>query len=170
MPVVPLLPKGIERMVWHAKQGHAIVLVIGTLEPLAHGAAQGIEEKLAAQGIFVAIRVCATPLEEAGGRWTGQVVGEAMFGEAKARAVKKLAEEMRLDLAHCWAYGNSENDQWMLASVGRPAAVNPSKKLAVVARKQDWPTLRWNEAKRINAENAPTFSGRRADEEGKQAG
>ena len=60
--------EGVERVVWHAKQGHAIVIVSGTLEPLANAAACALEAELAARGIAARIRVCATRLEEFDGR------------------------------------------------------------------------------------------------------
>jgi HAD superfamily hydrolase (TIGR01490 family) len=135
--------QAIERVEWHAKQRHEIVLMSGTLEPLARGAARALEAELAARGIMVTIPVFATRLEELDGRWTGRVLGEAMFGEAKARATKRLAEEKRLDLRRCYAYGDSLNDRWLLAAVGRPAAVNPSKDLAGIARMHGWPVLDW---------------------------
>jgi len=132
---------------WHAKQGHEIVLISGTLEPLARGAARAMEAELAARGIAVTIRVIATRLEERDGKFTGKVLGEAMFGKAKARAAKRLAEEMQLDLGRCYAYGDSLNDRWLIATVGRPAAVNPSNELGRIAKKNGWLTIQWNQEK-----------------------
>ena len=143
LPVPTFFARAIERVAWHAKQGHEIVLISGTLEPLAREAARALETELAARGIKVTIRVMATRLEEMDGRWTGRVLGEAMFGEAKARAAKRLAKEMRLDLGRCYAYGDSLNDRWLMAAVERPAAVNPSKDLADMARTRGWPVLNW---------------------------
>jgi len=143
LPVPAFFAQAIERVAWHAKQGHEIVMISGTLEPLARGAARAMETELAVRGITVTIRVFATRLEEMDGRWTGRVLGEAMFGEAKARAAKRLAEEMRLDLGRCYAYGDSLNDRWLMAAVGRPAAVNSSKDLADMARTRGWPVLNW---------------------------
>ena len=144
-PVPPFFPEAIERVARHAKQGHAIVLVSGTLEPLANAAARALEVELTARDIAAKIRICATRLEENGGKWTGRILDEAMFGEAKARAVRKVAQELKLDLSHCWAYGDSANDRWMLAAVGNPAAVNPSRKLARIARRRGWFMARWKE-------------------------
>jgi phosphoserine phosphatase len=144
-PVPRFFAQGLERMAWHARHGHAIVIVSGTLEQLAKTAASALEAELAARGIAPRIRVCATRLEEFQGRWTGRILGEAMFGKAKARALQKLAQEMHLDLTQCWAYGDSPQDRWMLAAVGNPAAVNPTPQLARIARKQDWPIWRWTE-------------------------
>lgn len=149
LPVPTFFAQAIERVAWHAKQGHAIVLLSGTLEPLAQQASRAIEAALAARGIVVAIHVCATRLEEKDARWTGQILGQAMFGEAKARAVKRLAGEMQLDLAHCYAYGDSADDRWLLAAVGWPAAVNSSRELARIARMRGWPILRWEPEKKV---------------------
>jgi len=143
LPVPAFFAQAIERVAWHAKQGHEIVLISGTLEPLARGAARAMETELAVRTITVTIRVFATRLEEMDEWWTGRVLAEAMFGEAKARAAKRLAEEMRLDLGRCYAYGDSLNDRWLMAAVGRPAAVNPSKDLADMARTHGWPVLNW---------------------------
>jgi HAD superfamily hydrolase (TIGR01490 family) len=140
-----LFGEGINRIAWHARQGHAIVLVSGTLQPLAEEVARSLEALLFEERISCVIRVCATRLEEAEGRWTGRIVGEAMNGEAKARALKAIALELKLDLdlAGCYAYGDSADDQWMLAAVGRPVAVNPRDGLAWLARMRGWPMLHW---------------------------
>jgi len=149
LPVPTFFAQAIERVSWHAKQGHEIVLLSGTLEPLAREAAGTVEAKLAARGIAVTIRAIATRLEERDGRWTGRVLGEAMFGEAKARAAKRLAEEIRLDLRRCYAYGDSLNDRWLMEVVGRPAEVNPSKDLVRIARTRGWPILSWKEKENL---------------------
>ncbi len=143
LPVPAFFAQAIERVVWHGKQGHEMVLISGTLEPLARAAARAMEAELAARGIAATIRVVATRLEEIDGRWTGRVLDEAMFGEAKAFAAMQLAGEMRFDLRRCYAYGDSLNDWWLLAAVGRPRAVNPSKDLVNIARTRGWPVLNW---------------------------
>jgi phosphoserine phosphatase len=149
LPVPHFFAEGVERVAWHARQGHAIVLVSGTLEPLASAAALALVLRLAVNGVTSSIGVCATQLEEAGENWTGRVLGEAMFGEAKARAVNKLADEMLLDLSRCYAYGDGTSDRWLLAAVGKPAAVNPSRKLVRIAQKRGWPVLHWGEEKNL---------------------
>jgi len=142
-PAPELFGDGIETMVWHARQGHTIVIVSGTLEPLANEAARAIEDELAARGIFLGIRVCATRLEEMDGRWTGKILGEAVFGKEKLRAARRIAAAMNLDLMQCYAYADSLSDRWLLAAVGRPVAVNPSNDLARLARIRAWPVLHW---------------------------
>jgi HAD superfamily phosphoserine phosphatase-like hydrolase len=149
LPVPTFFAQAIERVAWHARQGHDVVLISGTLEPLAREAARALEVELAAHGTMVTIRVIATRLEEAGGRWTGRILGEAMFGEAKAHAARGLALEMRLDLERCFAYGDSLNDRLLMMAVGRPTAVNPSNDLRSTALSRGWPILNWTERERI---------------------
>ena len=149
LPVPRFFAQAIERVAWHARQGHETVLLSGTLEPLARAAAEAMAVGLGLLGVTVKTRVCATRLEGIDGKWTGRILGEAMFGEAKARAVRQLAEEMRLDLEHCYAYGDSSNDRWLLAMVGKPAAVNPSPKLGRIAKTRGWAVLRWNKEKEL---------------------
>jgi HAD superfamily hydrolase (TIGR01490 family) len=138
-------PDAIDRIVWHIECGHAIVLITGTLAPLASEAALILTLRLAARGITTSIAVCATQLEQANDRWTGGIKGEAIFGAAKARAAQRIATQKDFDLARCYAYGDSTNDRWMLGAVGRPAAVNPSRELERIARLRNWPILRWEQ-------------------------
>jgi HAD superfamily phosphoserine phosphatase-like hydrolase len=144
MPV-PLYPQAVERVAWHADRGHLVVIVSGTLETLAERAARLLEAALLGHVLTNKIRVCATRLEEKNERWTGRVVGEAMFGEAKARAIRRIAAEADLDLQRCFAYGDSSTDKCMLEAVGKPVAVNPSNDLARIARRNDWAVLLWGE-------------------------
>lgn len=155
---------GVKRLTWHAVQGHALVIVSGTLEPLAKAAVRALETELADREIAAVIRVCASRLEEGDGKWSGRIFGEAMFGEAKARAIFTLAEEMGLDLSQCWAYGDSPQDRWMLAVAGTPVAVNPSARLAKIAKNRDWTQLRWR------AKENSTQSPQRAQRRGSMGG
>ncbi len=141
--------EAIERLVWHAERRHLIVIVSGTLEPLAEMAARELRAKLRARGLTPEIDVCATRLEEKQEQWTGRIVGEAVFGEAKARAIRRITAEEGLDLQRCFAYGDSASDKWMLECVGKPAAVNPSNDLLRIARRNDWPILKWEEEKKF---------------------
>jgi HAD superfamily hydrolase (TIGR01490 family) len=143
LPVPTFFLRAIETAAWHAKQGHEVVIISGTLQPLAQMVARALETKVAARGITIVIRVIATRLEEMDGRWTGRILGEAMFGEAKARAARGLAADMRLDLGRCYAYGDGLHDRWLMEVVGWPTAVNPSKELAGIARTRVWPVLNW---------------------------
>jgi phosphoserine phosphatase len=101
--------------------------------------------RLAVRGIAASVGVCGTQLEEAAGRWTGRIIGDAMFGEAKARAVRRIASQSEFDLSRCYAYGNCISDRWMLEAVGQPVAVNPSRSMERLARRRGWMVVRWAE-------------------------
>jgi len=118
---------------------------------------------LEARGIAAEIDVCATRLEESAGRWTGRVVGVAMYGESKVHAVQRMAKEKRLDLTKCYAYGDSTMDRWLLAAVGRPVAVNASKGLLRIAQGRNWPVLFWE--KREEEESTQSSQGKSGKKE-----
>jgi phosphoserine phosphatase len=150
---------------WHAQQGHAIILVSGTLAPLAEDMALALVVRLAVRGIATSITVCATRLEQSEGRWTGRIVGDAMFGEAKGRCVRQMAADKGFELARCYAYGDCASDRWMLEAVGRPAAVNSSSRLETLARSKRWPVLTWTEGKKTKLSSSSMQGKRRHAEE-----
>jgi HAD superfamily hydrolase (TIGR01490 family) len=139
----PFYGEGIERVQWHLREGHAIYLISGTLQELASSAGMALAARLAARGVQARIGFCATRLEERCGRWTGKITGEAMFGEAKARAVRKIAREEGFALEKSYAYGNTMSDRWMLAAVGKATAVNPTTELERLAGMHGWAVMRW---------------------------
>jgi HAD superfamily hydrolase (TIGR01490 family) len=145
VPLRALFAPAMERIAWHAAQEHAVVLVTGTLAPLAYEVALAVVLRLAVRGITTSIGVCATRLEETGGRWTGRIMGDAMFAEAKMRAVQQLAKKTGFDLARSYAYGDTASDRWLLGAVGQPVAVNPSRELQRIAHMLDWPVLWWKQ-------------------------
>jgi HAD superfamily hydrolase (TIGR01490 family) len=148
-------PEGLLRIAWHAAQGHKIFLVTGTLNLLAEHMAGELRSRV--RGAWTGLAgVCATRLEERNARWTGQILGEAVCGSGKARALERLARDHELDLARSFAYGNRAADRCMLACVGSPVAVNPSRALQRIARAKGWPMLSWGKhrvVERIAAEN-----------------
>jgi HAD superfamily hydrolase (TIGR01490 family) len=158
-------PDAVDQIAWHALQGHAIVLVSGTLAPLAAEVGLALTIRLAVRGVAATVAVCATRLEESDGRWTGRIVGEALFGEAKGRAVRRLARERGFSLERCYAYGDNLSDRPMLGAVRRAAVVNPSWRLARFARKKKWPVFTWTEGKNSGQSSPRTQSTRSKAEE-----
>lgn len=147
--------EGLNCVRWHQSQNHRVFLVSGTLAPLANYAAKHLPGTV--QVIATELAACAVAAESEEvnvGRknlhppiWTGQVSGEHMVGLAKSRALQRMAARHELDLARCYAYGNSWADRAMLETVGFPAAVNPSNALARLAKKRGWPVSRWSGTK-----------------------
>lgn len=159
----PLFAAGLERIAWHHAQGHQIFLVTGTLAPLA----QIVAARIAAQ-IQVPIEIRATQLEVRSRgwhshswlcsetEWTGRQTSQHMSNEAKANALNALAKTHNIALSQSYAYGDTAADIPMLESVGHPQAVNPTRRLAKVARKRNWPTLDWQESATAAIPNSAT--------------
>jgi HAD superfamily hydrolase (TIGR01490 family) len=142
-------PEAVERVAWHAAQHHRIFLVSGTLELLARRTARSLEAELGQRGVATEILVCATRLEEVRARWTGRVVGQPMFGRAKAETIAALARRMGWDLGACFAYGDSMHDRAMLECVGHAMAVNASLAMRRVAIREGWRVVDWHEVGRV---------------------
>ena len=90
------------------------------------------------------------------GVYTGRLVGEPMHGEAKAVAIRALAEREGLDLARCAAYSDSANDVPMLSMVGRPVAVNPDGELKAIARARGWEVRDFRTGRKAARVGVPT--------------
>jgi len=112
----------------HLDAGQRVWLVTATPQELA----QIIAQRLKLTGAL------GTVAESRDGRYTGRLIGDVLHGEAKAEAVRRLAEEQGLDLAQCAAYSDSINDLPMLSLVGKAVAVNPDSQLRAVARERGW--------------------------------
>jgi HAD superfamily hydrolase (TIGR01490 family) len=112
----------------HLDAGERVWLVTATPEELA----QIIARRLNLTGAL------GTRAEHRDGIYTGRLFGDLLHGEAKAAAVRRLAEEEGLDLSRCSAYSDSINDMPMLSLVGRPVAVNPDSALKDEARRRGW--------------------------------
>jgi len=140
---IRLLPAAVERVWWHAMRGDSIILVSGTLEPLANRVKFALEREMRWRGVHVSVTVLATQLEVRDGCCTGRVLGAPLFAEAKARAIRELAARQGILLLQCSAYGDSALDRWMLAAVGHPCAVNPDRELKKIAAMLSWPLVSW---------------------------
>lgn len=124
--------QGLERIHWHKRQNHLVVLVTGgadfIVEPLAN---------------WLGADLIAAKLEEFEGRFTGKLVGEILVGEGKAKAIKDYASKIGVDLKASYAYGDSISDAPMLSLVGQPVAVNPDRRLRKLATQNGWEIAIW---------------------------
>jgi HAD superfamily hydrolase (TIGR01490 family) len=154
MESISFFEEAIVRVAWHARQGHRIVLVSGTLEPLAQLAASALECELEIRSFPLRCHACATRLGEVHGCWSGKVDGRSIYGRSKAATVETFAKRERLDLRYCHAYGNSLLDRPFLSSVGHAHAVNPSRELATIANQNDWPIWNWHHQKQVVSNEA----------------
>src|SRR3984957_8323787 len=97
--------------------------------------------------------------EAADGVYTGRLAGGLLHGEAKAAAIRALAQREHLDLARCSAYSDSANDLPMLSLVGHPHAVNPDPELLAVARERGWPVHDFRSGRRVTMVALPVAAG-----------
>jgi HAD superfamily hydrolase (TIGR01490 family) len=111
--------------------GHEIVLVSGALEPIL---------RLFAEHIGGATTI-GNRLEIKDGICTGKLLKPVIAGPEKARVVREHARAKGHDLDDCFAFSDSYSDIPMLSVVGHPAAVNPDRRLALLAKAYDWPTF-----------------------------
>ncbi len=134
-------PQGLDAVRRRAVLGYRIVFVSGTLAPLARAVARDAEHRLQ---LPARILVCATELVYAGEILTGEATRAHMSREEKARVVRELVTKHGWDLRACFAYGNTMNDEGMLACVGHPLAVNPDPDLTQRAQREGWTILHWD--------------------------
>jgi HAD superfamily hydrolase (TIGR01490 family) len=100
-----------------------------------------------------------TVAETEDGVYTGRLVGGLMHGEAKAAAIRSLAEREGLDLARCAAYSDSANDMPMLLLVGHPSVVNPDSELRAEARHRGWPVHEFRAGRKATMIALPVAAG-----------
>ena len=136
-------PAAIQRVWWHALRGDEVVLVTGTLAPVAEIVRSALERELLWRGVEIQIAVIATRLVTRDGCWTGSVDDVPMFGPAKAAAAREFASSRNVFVSQCFAYGDHELDRWILAAVGNPIAVNPTPSLRRIAFQNEWQVMDW---------------------------
>ena len=80
-------------------------------------------------------------LEMRNGVATGKLLKPVVAGAHKARFIQEYAKKHELDLLESYGFSDSYSDYSMLAVVGRPAAVNPDRRLRRAATELRWPIL-----------------------------
>lgn len=117
----------------HRTEGDVLVILTGSTSYAAGllGDTLGIPHRI------------ASTLEVRGGAFTGAVEDPLCFGVGKVHRAERFAAEHDIDLRASTFYTDSISDLPMLERVGRPVAVNPDPRLAVLARRRGWPALRW---------------------------
>jgi HAD superfamily hydrolase (TIGR01490 family) len=133
----------------HLAAGQTVWLVTATPVELANILARRL-------GLTGAL---GTVAETSDGVYTGRLVGGLLHGEAKAAAVRALAEREGLDLARSSAYSDSSNDLPMLELVGHPNVVNPDADLLRLARSRDWPVHEFRSGRRATMIALPAAAG-----------
>ena len=125
--------QGRTRLDAHGQAGHQLILVTGApdflIAPLA--------EFLNVPSIFA-----ARP-EQRDSVYTGALIPPLPYGRGKRELILAYAQEMSLDLAGSYAYGDSPGDRDILELVGHPLVVNPIRGMARTAQERGWPVALW---------------------------
>src|SRR5690606_21024928 len=111
------------------RAGLKVVFVSGALECVL----RKLAEHLGAD------EVIGNRLEMKNGIATGKILKPVVAGPEKARLIREHAKRHGYDLGDCFAFSDSYSDVPMLSVVGHPAAVNPDKRLALLAKAYSWP-------------------------------
>jgi HAD superfamily hydrolase (TIGR01490 family) len=117
-------------------KGHSVVLISGALDFLMRLLADHLG----------ATDVIANRLEIKDRFATGKLLRPVVAGPEKARLVREHARAGGHDLDECFAYSDSYSDVPMLSVVGYPAAVNPDRKLQLLAAAYHWPIIHLHRA------------------------
>lgn len=123
-----------ERLDWHRKQGHRLVLVTATVAPMAEAMARvlGMDE------------VYGCGPQHRKGMLSGSERGWSVpRRKGKVPIVEQDAEMHGHDLAQCYGYGNTHADSWFMRRCGHAIAVNPESSLEQFAKKNDWEIVHW---------------------------
>ena len=72
---------------------------------------------------------------------TGRLIKPIVAGAHKARIIQEYAQSHEIDLLGSYGFSDSYSDYSMLSVVGRPAVVNPDRKLRRSALELNWPIL-----------------------------
>jgi HAD superfamily hydrolase (TIGR01490 family) len=126
-----LYEPAVQRAQQHLRRGDAVMLLSGTLEPIARALADHL-------GIRY---VCATVCSERHGRYLAQPPETHPFGAAKLSLSRRFAAQIGTDLPNACAYGDSKHDLYLLEAVGEPIAVRPDSTLLAAAIARDWEVI-----------------------------
>jgi len=126
-----LYPKARDLVQTSLDKGHDVVLISGALD----FSMELLKEHLGATAII------ANKLEIHDRFATGKLLRPVVAGPEKARLVREHARAGGHDLDECFAYSDSYSDVPMLSVVGHPAAVNPDRKLSLLANAYHWPII-----------------------------
>ena len=127
-------PGAWERLDWHRKQGHRLVLVTATVAPMAEAMAR----------VLGMDKVYGCGPENRAGMLSGSERGWSVpRRKGKVPIVEQDAEKHGHDLSQCYGYGNTHADSWFMRICGHAIAVNPESSLEQFAKKNNWEIVHW---------------------------
>lgn len=122
----------VARLKQHLARGDVVLLLSGTLQPIADALARALGVK----------HVCATLCEEIHGSYRSGPPDRHPFYHAKVPLAREFAAQHNLDLHRATAYSDSYHDTELLESVACPVVVNGDRKLLPLALERNWEVMR----------------------------
>lgn len=126
-----LYAPGTKRLESHLAAGDRVVLLSGTLIPIATalGRSLGVDD------------VIATRCEIREGRYVAAPPPVHPFGERKRALLEAARARFGDDAGPVYAYADSHQDAALLAAVDHPVCVRPDRRLRALAAARGWPIL-----------------------------
>lgn len=121
----------VDRLAGHREQADAIVLLSGTLEPLA----MALAARLRVGHVLATVPSCSD------GVCTAKLPDVHPFAATKRTLGESAVRELGFDWRQVSAYGDSYHDLALLERAGEPVAVRPDKRLRAVAVARGWEIL-----------------------------
>lgn len=121
----------VARLRRHRAAGDAVVLLSGTLQPIAEELARRLDADEAIGSVCV----------DRGGRLTAQPPVRHPFGADKCALLDEICARRGVAVSAVAAYGDSRWDLPLLERVGTPVAVRPDPQLQATAEARGWEVL-----------------------------
>jgi HAD superfamily hydrolase (TIGR01490 family) len=121
----------VARLREHQHRGDIVLLLSGTLQPIASALAARLDVE----------HVCATLCSASDDRAVARPPARHPYAAAKSLLARAFAREHGLDLDVASAYCDSFRDLDLLEHVGHPVAVMPDRRLREIASRRNWEIL-----------------------------
>ncbi len=130
--ILPIIrPKTLKALREHQRRGELVVLLSGTMAPIAKALARHLDISA----------VIATEASIENGRYTDRPPIIHPYGKRKKQLAEQFAMERGLSLADATIYADVFADSAILAAAGQAVATYPSAKLRQVAQRHAWQIL-----------------------------
>jgi HAD superfamily hydrolase (TIGR01490 family) len=120
--------EGKEKILWHLKMKHDLLLLTNAIEPIA---------KIMAQYLNIPKYLC-TKLENIDNIYTGKILGANTYGRNKVLKILSYVKEHDCNIKKTWAYCDHGSDIDIMSVVKYPIAVNPDKTLKKESDRRGW--------------------------------
>lgn len=124
-------PLVLDKVKQHADEGIHVMLVSGAYTPLLHIVTEGLPFH----------SIIGTNVSVRNGALNTKLPVRHIQGTRKNEVIEIALANQPIDWANSFAYADSYSDLSVLNLVGNPVAVQPEKKLQIIAQKNNWPIL-----------------------------